>query len=251
VTPADAATEAPDLTQVNRTFHTLQQPMRLLPNYYAWTYGHFARWLHGTVIELGCGAGWGLPFVIGHAERIIAVDHDDELLAGIRANLPGKVETLKADLMSADWPELGPVRADAIMMMDVLEHFADDRAFLATACRFLKPGGALLIKVPAGAARYCAMDRASGHYRRYDPQDLEALAAALGLELVHLTSINRLGGLAYRLRKRRETNFSRSFAPWQLRLINTGLGVVRLADYLPIADGLSLMAVLRKPAAAA
>ncbi len=244
----DAIAADPALAAVNRTFHAIQQPMRLLPNYYAWTYGHFGRWLHGTVIELGCGAGWGLPFVIDRADRVIAVDHDDILLQGIRDRGLRNVETVRADLMTADWPELGVIRADAIMMMDVLEHFADDAAFLATARGFLAPGGHLLVKVPAGSARYCAMDRASGHYRRYDPETLAALGAATGLELVHLASINRVGGLAYRLRKRRETNFSRSFAPWQLRLINLGLGVVRLVDRLPIADGLSLMAVLRKPA---
>ncbi|WP_426167510.1 class I SAM-dependent methyltransferase [Sandarakinorhabdus sp. DWP1-3-1] len=241
-------TDAAALTAVNRTFHTIQQPMRLLPNYYGWTYGHFARWLHGTVVELGCGAGWGLPFVVDHATRIIAVDHDPALLQGIRERRLPKVETLQADLMSTDWPELGATRADAILMMDVLEHFADDRAFLATAAGFLNPGGHLLIKVPADSSRYCAMDKASGHYRRYDASHLADLAAATGLELVHSASINRLGGLAYRMRKRRETNFSRSFPPWQLRMINLGLGVVRLADYLPLPDGLSLMAVMRKPA---
>jgi len=236
------------LADTNRTFHVLQQPMRLLPNYYRWTYGRFRPWLAGTVIELGCGAGWGLPHVVDRADRVIAVDHDPVLLAGIRDAGFRNVETVAADLMPADWPELAGIRADAVLAMDVLEHFRDDRAFLATAARLLRPGGHLLVKVPADSRRYSAMDRASGYYRRYDREPLVALAQSLGLEVVTISEINRLGGLAYARRNQGKTNFSRSFAAWQLRIINLGLPLVQLADRLPLGSGLSLAAVLRRPA---
>jgi SAM-dependent methyltransferase len=223
--------------------------MELLPNYYAWTYGIFRPWLTGTVVELGCGAGLGLPYYTDRASRVYAVDHDEALLARVRAASPPTVTAMNADLMADHWQEFDGVTADAVLMMDVLEHFADDRTFLAGAAKLLRPGGHVLIKVPAQSARYSPMDEASGHYRRYDPADLEALAAATGLEIVRLFPINRLGGLAYRFKNNAKSNFSRSFAPWQLKTINLGLPLIRLFDSVPVSDGLSLAAVLRKPVA--
>lgn len=237
-----------DLTAANRTYHVAQSHMELLPNYYAWTYGIFRPWLTGTVVELGCGAGLGLPYYVDRAARVYAVDHDEALLARVRASSPSKVMAMNADLMADHWQEFDGITADAVLMMDVLEHFADDAAFLAGAAKLLRPGGHVLIKVPAQRARYSPMDQASGHYRRYDPGDLEALAASSGLEVVRLFPINRLGGLAYRFKNNTKSNFSRSFAAWQLKAINVGLPLIRLFDGLPVSDGLSLAAVLRKPA---
>jgi len=236
-----------DLHAANRTYHVAQSHMELLPNYYRWTYGIFRPWLTGTVIELGCGAGLGFPAYVDQATRILAVDHDDLLLDRARAVSP-KVEAMNADLGAAHWHEFDGIAADAVLMMDVLEHFADDAAFLAAARDIARPGGHLLIKVPAGSARYSPMDEASGHYRRYDPADIRALAAKLGMEVVKLYPINRLGGLAYRFKNSAKSNFSGSFPRWQLQMINLGLPLVRLGDVLPVSEGLSLAAVLRKPA---
>jgi SAM-dependent methyltransferase len=235
-----------DLHAANRTYHVAQSHMELLPNYYAWTYGLFRPWLSGTVVELGCGAGLGLPHYAGQATRVYAVDHDDALLARVRAKSPPSVTAMQADLMADHWQEFDGITADAVLMMDVLEHFADDARFLAGAARLLRPGGHLLIKVPAQSARYSPMDEASGHYRRYDPADIEALAAGAGLAVVSLAPINRLGGIAYRLKNDARSNFSKSFARWQLQAINLGLPLVRAFDHLPVAGGLSLAAVLRK-----
>ncbi len=233
---------------INRTFHVMSQPLALLPNYYAWTYGRFRPWLIGTVIELGCGAGLGLPHYVDGVDRVVAVDHDDQLLARIRASAPPNVETRNVDLLADRWSDFDDCPADAVLMMDVAEHFADDRKFLGSAMEVLKPGGHLLIKVPAQSRLYGEMDRSTGHYRRYDPADLKRLASAIGADLLRLDVLNRLGGIAYGLRRQRSTNFSRSFAPWQLRLINHALPLIRAADALPLSDGLSLAAVLRKPA---
>lgn len=235
-----------DLAAANRTYHVAQSHMELLPNYYAWTYGLFRPWLAGTVVELGCGAGLGLPHYTDLATQVYAVDHDEALLARVRATSPPIVTAMQADLMADRWPEFDGITADAVLMMDVLEHFADDGRFVASAARLLRPGGHLLVKVPAQSDRYSPMDEASGHYRRYDPADIQALAAAAGLAVVKLAPINRLGGVAYRLKNGARSNFSKSFAPWQLQAINLGLPLVRAFDRLPVAGGLSLAAVLRK-----
>jgi SAM-dependent methyltransferase len=220
--------------------------MELLPNYYAWTYGLFRSYLSGEVLELGCGAGLGIAKYLSRVERVFAVDHNDDLLWRIRASLPDdRVHVIQADL-SGDWTELDGLSVDTVIIMDVLEHFRDDLEFLHKTAKLLKPGGHIVLKVPGQKSLYSPMDQASGHYRRYDPEDIEGLASKLGFRVVELKHINRLGGLGYRVKNRQSTNFSKSFTHLQLKIINLALPLVRLFDVLPGPPGLSLVAVLAR-----
>ena len=77
-----------------------------------------------------------------------------------------------------------PDQMDIILALDVLEHQADDRVFLAQLKAKLKPGGKLLITVPAHPALYSGHDRFLGHYRRYTAQRIPQLAQELGLSII-------------------------------------------------------------------
>jgi SAM-dependent methyltransferase len=236
------------VVEANRMYHEAQSQMEFLPNYYAWTYDYFAKYITGQVIELGCGAGMGISTYIGRVDRVYAVDHNEQLLRRVKTRLPDhRVVTIQADLRG-DWAELRGLRADTMILMDVLEHFADDADFLRNAKALLVPGGHLAIKVPAQSAAYSEMDRASGHFRRYDPERILALAKGLELTVVEMRHINRIGGIAYRFRSQRPTNFSRTFSPAQLKAINLALPLVRMVDLLPGLPGLSLGVVLRRSA---
>ena len=235
-----------EIGQANRTYHEAQSHMELLPNYYAWTYGLFRPYLTGEVLELGCGAGLGIATYLDHVDRIVAVDHNEDLLRRIQASLPkNQVQVVKADL-SGEWTDLAGVSVDAVIIMDVLEHFEDDLGFLRRTANLVRPGGYIAMKVPAQSRLYSPMDQASGHFRRYDPKDIESLASKLGLRVVDLKHINRLGAFAYRVKRRQSTNFSKSFTRLQLKIINLALPLVRLFDFLPGPPGLSLVAVLAK-----
>ena len=103
----------------------------------------------------------------------------------------------------------------------------------------------MLIKVPANRSLYSPMDEASGHYRRYDREDFKKLADKARLKIERISPVNRAGALAYRFKNKQSTNFSKSFSPTQLKLINTLLPMVRLFDKIPGLPGLSLVAVLK------
>ena len=62
-----------------------------------------------------------------------------------------------------------------IYAINVIEHIADDVAALAQLRELLRPGGKLVIFVPAFPMLYSEMDRRIGHFRRYR---LTALASA-------------------------------------------------------------------------
>jgi hypothetical protein len=56
----------------------------------------------------------------------------------------------------------------------VLEHIEDDKSEPARAIRLLRPGGRLIVLVPAHEALYSRFDKAIGHYRRYDRESLRS-----------------------------------------------------------------------------
>jgi SAM-dependent methyltransferase len=75
-------------------------------------------------------------------------------------------------------------RFDRMLMLDVLEHVEDDRAFLGEAVgRLLTEDGLLLLSVPAYARLFSAHDAMLGHRRRYSPSDCLRLLGACGLEV--------------------------------------------------------------------
>ncbi len=78
-------------------------------------------------------------------------------------------------------------RFDLVLMLDVLEHTADDRATLReVTSSLLKPGGWLLLSVPAWPVLFSRHDEVLGHHRRYSPVQLRALVAEANfIEVAH------------------------------------------------------------------
>jgi SAM-dependent methyltransferase len=57
---------------------------------------------------------------------------------------------------------------DVIFLFDVIEHLDDEEAFLQSVKFHLKPGGLLVINVPAGPWLFSRYDEVAGHFRRYN-----------------------------------------------------------------------------------
>lgn len=73
-----------------------------------------------------------------------------------------------------------------VCAFDVLEHIQDDHAALAQWCGWLRPGGKLLVSVPAHSQRWGPGDVWAGHYRRYDREPLLKLLASQALQIEHV-----------------------------------------------------------------
>ena len=69
---------------------------------------------------------------------------------------------------------------DVIIKMDVLEHIKDENEFLKAASFMLKPGGYLIINVPAFQSMYSDYDKMVGHVRRYDAKHLIGVVSSNG-----------------------------------------------------------------------
>lgn len=229
----------------NLAYDAAQDRMALLPNYYRWIASHFRDHVRGTVLELGCGAGMVVRHYLERAERVVGVDVNDELLRRLEANHPGgRVRGVRVDLRG-DWHELDGLVADVVIALDVLEHFEDDAAFVARAKAHLAPGGVLVLKVPAQSRLYGPMDEASGHFRRYDAEPFAALLERAGFETLALRPMNPIGAWAYRFKREKKTNFSKSISPAKLRVANALMPLFATLDHVPGLGGLSWIGAFR------
>jgi SAM-dependent methyltransferase len=76
---------------------------------------------------------------------------------------------------------------DAITAFDVVEHFPDDIGCLDELRRVLRPGGRLLISVPAYKWAWSSFDVQAGHYRRYSRATLTARLRQVGFTIERAT----------------------------------------------------------------
>ena len=86
---------------------------------------------------------------------------------------------------------------DCALMVNVLEHIQNDKDALRMMFNILKPGGYLLIFVPAHQSLFSELDRAVGHYRRYHLPDLKQKIETTGFEIVKLQYLDWLGAVAW------------------------------------------------------
>jgi SAM-dependent methyltransferase len=90
----------------------------------------------------------------------------------LEAARPGRGRHLYYDVEDGSPGLLGAY--DAAILYDVIEHLLDPQPLLRAVARHLKPGGWLLVNVPALQSLFSAYDVAAGHHRRYDRRTLPA-----------------------------------------------------------------------------
>lgn len=139
------------------------------------------------ILEIGCGTGHNLP-MLGAFGTVDAIEIDPAArdIASARLGKP---------VGAAPLPELTGVERgsyDLIAVLDVVEHIADDVAALKAMAKCLKPGGKILITVPAHQWMWSAHDVVNHHHRRYSKAGLTNVIRAAGLEPRKLGYFNSL-----------------------------------------------------------
>ncbi len=154
----------------------------------AWVFSRFRRYLGQHVLEVGCGSGNFTTLIAADGRQVTACDLHAPYVDIARARLAAypQARVLCADATRADFGG----NYDTVVLLDVLEHIEDDVGFLTRLRATLRPGGRIVLKVPAYRWLYCDMDRAIGHYRRYDRASLRAALRAGGFEVVEQRYFN-------------------------------------------------------------
>lgn len=142
---------------------------------------HVAALAPRNILELGAGQGAVGTRLAGVADAYVGVEPDPTSRSVAVSRLPQSARLVD----STD--ELGSDETfDLACAFEVLEHIEDDVAALSAWVGHLRPGGHVLVSVPADPDRYSSADELAGHFRRYRPADLAALFEAAGLEVVDI-----------------------------------------------------------------
>lgn len=152
------------------------------------------------VMEIGAGAGMLLQELAVRGYDCHALETSDlarKLIEAINIRTGGHVRLHATP--ASEWKS----RFQLVLAFEVLEHIEDDRAALTEWVSWLKPGGTLLISVPAHPRRWNAADVWAGHYRRYRKADLVQLVESSGMRVEHVECLGfPLGNLTERIQAR-------------------------------------------------
>lgn len=161
-------------------------------NYLGWISDLCTPHLGAECLEIGAGHGDLTELFARGRTRYVATDASDWCLDALHTRFPkgAGVEVRALDLATFD---PGEERFDSIVMVNVLEHIEDDAESLVRLREALRPGGRLVLYVPAFMLLYSKFDREIGHYRRYRKPGLTALLRESGLRPVDARYVNSIG----------------------------------------------------------
>jgi SAM-dependent methyltransferase len=164
-------------------------------NYNRWLADLTLPYLGDDPVEVGSGIGvsaslWleaGLP-------RITVTDTDDDALERLQARF---ADDRRVRVESLDLSASREAAYSAFVALNVLEHIADHEQALRHAAQLVRPGGRIVVFVPAFSFAAGRFDRLIGHHRRYTVRSASDAMTAAGLELDTVRYVNAPGLLAW------------------------------------------------------
>lgn len=120
----------------------------------------------GSVLDYGCGDGYMGRHLVSALGGSSYTGFDSELSDEQCRAWSSAEHTVFTNRL----PPLAEF--DTVLACDVIEHVPDDQTLLSAARERLKPGGRMLVTVPAFQSLFSKHDRALRHFRRYSLQEL-------------------------------------------------------------------------------
>ena len=131
-----------------------------------------------TVLDAGCGWGTTLEQLERRGYKVIGMDISRRTLE--RLDRPDR-KLAEADLTKPLPPDAE--KSDAVLALDVIEHIDDDRQAVARLGELARPGGVVVVSVPALPEMFGEFDSIQGHRRRYLPETLRSAFRGTGLDV--------------------------------------------------------------------
>lgn len=201
------------------------------------------------VIDLGCGCGY-LLWLIKDQYDAAGLDGSPQAVAFSRKrDVRVELGSLPDEVPFADGS------ADAILLLDVLEHLDDDYACFDRAVRLLRPGGVAICTVPAYPWLWTKRDEYHQHKRRYTRPAFKALMGRPGMTIEFVSHMNAVlfpAAIAERVvrkfvpLKEGHGDLKVPAAPVNVAMRESYAAERMLLGRVPIPFGLSLVSVTRK-----
>ena len=142
---------------------------------------------HGVIFDIGGGNGFVAMGIAQAGFDVALVEPGRHAAANAKQR---GLETVVC--ATAESAHFKPQSLPAVGLFDVIEHVADDVAFLRSLAALMKPGGMLYASVPALPLLWSEEDVLAGHFRRYTRAGLSAALRSAGFEIVFASSVFRL-----------------------------------------------------------
>lgn len=189
--PPNQVTASGDSVLQTRTLESIASAR----NYHAWLTSLALPYLGETPLELGSGLGdYAQTWLEEGVPSITVTEVDESRLSHLRSRFDGdpRVRVASIDVFGPQ-----PMEHSAFVAFNVLEHIEADAEALRAAHTLLRPGGAVIMLVPAFGFAMAQFDRQVGHHRRYTKQSLASAYERAGLRVERLTYINMPGLAAW------------------------------------------------------
>jgi SAM-dependent methyltransferase len=215
-------------------------------NYLSWVAELCRERLGHRVLEVGAGHG-AITARYQQGREVAASDVSPDCVRVLRERFADRpnVRVEDRDLRTLELD----ARFDSVLMVNVLEHIADDAGALRGLSRLLVPGGNVVVYVPALNALYGARDERIGHYRRYSVWRLREVFREAGLEPVELRWCNFIAIPAWATFGRSDVEdperSGRLLSLWDRTAVPAGRFI---ESHVRVPIGLNVLGVARRPA---
>ncbi len=204
---------------------------------------------HLEILDVGCGDAVAFP-VLSEFGSVRGIEVDESLLD---PNGPyrERISTRYLGDPIYDGPEWS---FDLITGLDVIEHIEDDRAAVAAMTRMLRPGGHMVLTVPAFELLWDHHDDINNHFRRYTASRLRKALEGQGLEIKQIRYAFRALFIPKLLVRMLNSTRSQKVAQHSIPApaVNKTMRALCLAEdrllrHVPVPFGTSVLAILQKP----
>lgn len=234
----------PDLTEALKKRQQINK-------YSRWMYNNFKGYVGRRVLDIGSGTGNMISFFIDNCVKVVATEIFPDEIKYIKERFKtNNLECRIFDISKDDIEELKKYSFDTITCINVLEHIENDLNAVSKMKDIIQIKGKIIILVPAISKAYGTMDKACGHYRRYDKGDLKRIADTLGLKIICNRYMNPLGLIPWIIKgkiQKKECTFSDNLDEKSSFIYNFASGILENIEKVIKAPlGISQIVVLEK-----
>jgi SAM-dependent methyltransferase len=149
-----------------------------LSNYRKYQYDLIKEQIGINILEIGSGDRSFTKQIVNNKkgiERIISIEPSNTLMEVYDKKyiLPDYVRLTNDNLFDLTPSSYGLF--DTIILIHVMEHIDEDKKAISHLYSLLKPGGKILIQVPALEFLYSIHDKMLGHFRRYNKYNFKEM----------------------------------------------------------------------------
>jgi SAM-dependent methyltransferase len=191
----NAETDRPaTLAESTELQSTVLEGLTSAVNYNRWLASLAAPWLGDDPLEIGSGHGDSAAVLAAAGLAVTCSEADPARLAHLRERFADH-DLVRVRELTVPIRESGS--HSAVVAFNVLEHIEDDVEALRDFARLVRPGGRVVLIVPAFEQAMSRFDREIGHYRRYRVATMTAALRSAGLNPVRVRYVNALGLLGW------------------------------------------------------